>query len=264
MEINSTHPPVAGLGDTQRPGEYLRKIRQNRKLELVDVATALKIPQKQLNALENDDYRALPQAPFVRGYYRAYARFLNADEELVIQRFENVYSQDTGLTGNHALKDSPIKIMGHLSRSKRRGASRWLKRLLWLIFALGVAALLWLGLNKWMHRHTAELSSDSPNTTQNTEVVSSIANTTSNGASPISGDRLIIQFSRPTSVMISDATGKTLAQGRQDQTLNLHGESPFSIRIDDAAAAKLQLNNEVIDLSSYTKAAGNAEFKLSP
>lgn len=264
MEINSTHPPVAGLGDTQRPGEYLRKIRQNRKLELSEVATAIKISEKQLTALENDDYRALPQAPFVRGYYRAYARFLNADEALVIQRFENVYSQDTGLSGNHALKDSPIKIMGHLSRSKRRGAGRWLKRLLWLMVACGIATLLWVGLNQWMHRHTTELTADNPNTIQNSEVVTNTAYTTRNAVSPTSGDRLIIQFNRPTSVMISDATGKTLAQGRQDQTLNLNGESPFSIRIDDAAAAKLQLNNEVIDLSSYTKAAGNAEFKLSP
>ena len=51
---------------------------------------------------------------------------------------------------------------------------------------------------------------------------------------------------------IVDATGKVLATGRQASTLNLSGESPFQIRLDDATAVALTLNQEQISLSPYT------------
>ena len=61
---------------------------------------------------------------------------------------------------------------------------------------------------------------------------------------------------------IVDATGKVLATGRQASTLNLQGEAPFQIRLDDATAVSLSLNNESISLSPYT-VNGKAEFRLS-
>ena len=78
------------------------------------------------------------------------------------------------------------------------------------------------------------------------------------------GDQLLLDFSRPTSVMIQDASGNTLAQGRQSESLTLSGQAPFSIRLDDAQAVKLKLNNEDIALTSYTNASGSADFRLSP
>jgi hypothetical protein len=63
-------------------------------------------------------------------------------------------------------------------------------------------------------------------------------------------------------VHIVDSTGKVLATGRQANTLTLNGESPFQIRLDDASAVSLSLNNEQISLSPYT-ANGKAEFRLS-
>ncbi len=77
-----------------------------------------------------------------------------------------------------------------------------------------------------------------------------------------SGDQLVLGFSRPTSVHIVDATGKVLATGRQSSTLTLSGESPFQIRLDDATAVSLSLNQEQISLSPYT-VNGKAEFRLS-
>ena len=64
--------------------------------------------------------------------------------------------------------------------------------------------------------------------------------------------------------MIQDASGNTLAQGRKSESLTLSGQAPFSIRIDDAEAVQLKLNNEQIGLSSYTNSSGSADFRLSP
>ena len=65
MEVNPNSPQsntnVApnALGNIQRPGEYLRQIRQNQKLELEDVAQELNIPVKTLMALEPVSYTHL-------------------------------------------------------------------------------------------------------------------------------------------------------------------------------------------------------------
>jgi hypothetical protein len=83
-----------------------------------------------------------------------------------------------------------------------------------------------------------------------------------NGAAAVSGDQLSLNFSSPTSVHIVDATGKVLATGRQASALNLNGEAPFQIRLDDADAVSLSLNNESISLSPYT-VNGKADFRLS-
>lgn len=80
--------------------------------------------------------------------------------------------------------------------------------------------------------------------------------------SATAGDQLVLNFNRPTSVHIVDATGKVLATGRQASTLTLNGESPFQIRLDDATAVSLSLNQEQISLSPYT-VNGKAEFRLS-
>ena len=261
MEINpNSHQPTgsnslsSSLGNIQRPGEYLRQIRIAQKKELEEIANVLNMPVKTLTALEQDDYTALPEATFIKGYYRAYAKFLNADASAIIQRFDEIYANDTGLKANHALHNSPIKFMGKLAGSKSGRNRTWLKR---IAIAAVVLLLAWLALKavqNWMSSNKdVEISAV---TNSDVEILPM------NNAVLTSGDQLSLSFIRPTSVHIVDATGKVLATGRQASNLNLSGESPFQIRLDDATAVSLSLNQESIALSSYT-VNGKAEFRLS-
>ena len=268
MEINSNTPkspnstPAAALGNVQRPGEYLRQVRLSQRKELSEVAAELKIPEKQLVALEKDDYKSLPEAPFIKGYYRSYAKYLNADAMPLIQRFDEIYSNDTGLPPNHALKDSPIKTMGRLASSGRRGMNKWAKRLLWLVVVIAILWAIGAALSNWMKkREVSEVQ-----TTDTIEIMpaeTSTVTTTGNTVSS-SGNQLNLEFIRPTSVMISDANGNVLAQGRQSDKLNLSGKPPYSIRLDDASAVKLTLNNEAVSLTNYMNSTGSADFKIAP
>ena len=273
MEINSNTPKSPNsnpsmLGNAQRPGEYLRQIRLAQRKELSEVAAELKIPEKQLIALEKDDYKSLPEAPFIKGYYRAYAKFLNADATPLIHRFDEIYSNDTGLPPNHALKDSPIKTMGRLSSSGRRGMNKWLKR---IVFFIVIIAILWAiiaAMGNWVNqKETTEVESSSnvveilPLEGNSTSTAAMVTPSSSVG---MSGHQIKVEFTRPTSVMIVDADGNALAQGRQSTTLNLQGKPPFKIRLDDASAVKLSLNNEIIGLTSHMNASGSADFELKP
>ena len=253
QQSNGTTSHNTGLGNVQRPGEYLRQIRMSQKRELAEVAEELKIPLKQLTALEQDDYHLLPEATFIKGYYRSYARLLKADATAIIQRFDDIYANDTGMLPNHALNNSPIKIMGKLSSSERKH-KKWLKRALIVVVALAVIWGLVTLVSNWMSQKDDEVET-APQS--NVEILSVNPQT-----AQVTGDQLALEFSRPTSVMITDATGKVLASGRQASNVTLSGESPFQIRLDDAAAVKLSLNNEQIALSTYT-VNGKADFRLA-
>ena len=253
-QSNSSSAAPNALGNVQRPGEYLRQIRVTQKRDLDEVAQELNIPVKTLMALEQDDYKSLPEATFIKGYYRTYAKFLKVDATNIIQRFDEIYANDTGLLPNHALNNSPIKIMGKLPGSNRDRNRKWLKR-----GALAIVVLVVLAAIVMAVQNMSSTSSDSEGTPVKTSDVEVI---NMDGSSDVSGEQLELNFSRPTSVNIVDSTGKVLATGRQATTLTLHGESPFQIRLDDAEAVTLSLNNENISLSPYT-VNGRADFRLS-
>ena len=262
MEVNPNSPQSNGssvvpnaLGNVQRPGEYLRQIRIAQKRELNDVAKDLNMQVKTLTALEQDDYKALPEATFIKGYYRTYAKYLKVDATAIIQRFDDIYQNDTGLLPNHALNNSPIKIMGKLPGSNRDRNKKWLKRILVTLAILVALAIAVMAIQNW----------SSSKNTDNQEVApaeSDVQVLSQDNSTAVSGDQLELEFSRPTSVHIVDSTGKVLATGRQTSSLKLNGETPFQIRLDDASAVTLTLNNEKIALSPYT-VNGKADFRLS-
>jgi cytoskeletal protein RodZ len=61
-------------------GADLRAAREAAKMSLADVAAKTRIPQRHLEAIERDDYNALPSATYGVGFARAYARAVGADE----------------------------------------------------------------------------------------------------------------------------------------------------------------------------------------
>lgn len=61
------------------PGDQLRAARLHQGLEIADVARQLKLFPRQVEAMERDDYAALPSRVFVRGFIRNYARVLGLD-----------------------------------------------------------------------------------------------------------------------------------------------------------------------------------------
>lgn len=259
MEINSNQQPSSGnLSNAQRPGEYLRQLRNMQKRELSDVARELNMPERQLIALEADDYKSLPEPAFIKGYLRTYGRLLGADASHLIRRFDEIYTSDTGLPTNHALENSPLKALGRLQRG-RRARLAWIK---WVVGILVIMAVLWLlyaGFNAW--RNSKPAATEAAAVETSTPAV--LPMPAALPATPASSeDRLSLTFSRPVTVSIQDSTGKNLASGRQAQPLTLTGQSPFSIRLEDAAAVSLSFNQEQISLSPYT-VNGKAEFRLS-
>jgi cytoskeletal protein RodZ len=79
------------------PGAKLRAGREAQGLSIQDVATRTRIAQRQLEAVERDDYGALPGIPYAVGFARAYARAIGMDEvEIAADVRRGVHESDLG------------------------------------------------------------------------------------------------------------------------------------------------------------------------
>lgn len=61
-------------------GEKLRAAREAQKLELSEIASRTRIPQRHLEAIENGNYDGLPSVTYAMGFAKSYARAVGADE----------------------------------------------------------------------------------------------------------------------------------------------------------------------------------------
>lgn len=68
-------------------GEHLYIERKKQNLSVSDVAEAINLSEKIINAIEHSDISQLPQPAFVKGYLRAYAKFLEVSESLVLDEY---------------------------------------------------------------------------------------------------------------------------------------------------------------------------------
>jgi cytoskeletal protein RodZ len=79
------------------PGAKLRAAREAQGLSIQDVATRTRIAQRQLEAVERDDYAALPGIPYAVGFARAYARAVDLDEVAIAAEVRHgVHNSDIG------------------------------------------------------------------------------------------------------------------------------------------------------------------------
>jgi len=65
-------------------GNMLRVAREKLGMSIADVAGQIKFAPRQIEALEADDFKHLPEAAFLRGFVRSYAKILRLDAETLL------------------------------------------------------------------------------------------------------------------------------------------------------------------------------------
>lgn len=68
-------------------GATLREARKRRKVDLSDVEAAIKIRVRYLQALENEEWDALPGGAYTRGFIRTYAIYLGLDGDRLAEDY---------------------------------------------------------------------------------------------------------------------------------------------------------------------------------
>jgi len=88
-------------------GATLREARVRKRLTLQQVEDDTKIRVKYLQAMENEEFDAMPGATYAKGFLRGYSTYLGLDPEIILDEYRSRYRQpaDTGpFSGSSALR----------------------------------------------------------------------------------------------------------------------------------------------------------------
>ncbi len=126
----------AGRENVQQPalnvGLTLREAREALGISVHDVAERIKFSPKQVESLEANDFGHLPQATFLRGFVRSYARMLQLDEAALIAALPGEQAQQPAVvTPGVAVPFPQLKALPRVN-------------MLWLAGTAGVVLLLGL------------------------------------------------------------------------------------------------------------------------
>ncbi len=119
--------PAAGVS----VGLTLREAREQLGLSINDVSNRIKFAPKQIEWLEADDFVRLPEAAFVRGFVRSYARLLKLNSADLLSGLPSVYLQTSSA---HEIKSVDIPMPNSFTARRHN--------IIWLAAALAIAVTL--------------------------------------------------------------------------------------------------------------------------
>lgn len=180
-------------------GAQLTNAREQQGISLLDMAARLRLHPKQVAALENEQLTALPEAPFVRGFLRNYAKELGLNPEPLLQSLAERYLPSAA-TPSRASSTPPA-----IDAVANGGVTRQ------IVIALVIGALLVLGVIGWSATRQPQTPLSAAGPEQTAPVPASVAAVTAdaaNAATPASADAADANevTTEPAGASPSDAT----------------------------------------------------------
>lgn len=234
-------------------GQCLRAAREAARLSVTDIAQALKFSPRQVEALEADDFAALPGNTAVRGFVRSYARFLKLDADTLLHR----------LDARSPAQPAEVRPPDNMGSAEDAATQRALTPLLSLAIVVMLAALL-LGAWHWWGPQTRP-----PTSTAGMAAAPAVLPLPPVGpaadppvvpgdstASAAAAAGLVFVFEDRSWVEVGGADGQVLHTGENlaGTRLTLGGKPPFDIVIGNAGRVRLSYDGREIDLAPHTRA----------
>jgi len=121
-------------------GEQLAGRRQELGWSVQDVASHLKLAPRQIDAMENDNFAALPTMVMTRGFIRSYAKLLGLDATALLATISPaVTAQPTASTVHGSPLSTPFSESRFSLMGRNKFAYKWLVVLAVLLLLLAVA-----------------------------------------------------------------------------------------------------------------------------
>lgn len=281
-ENNAGQDDVSSVTPTISTGAMLREARERLGLSLADVADQIKFAPCQIEALENDDFRHLPEMAFVRGFVRNYARILQLDVQPLLESLPQ-----SGVNTLRPLPE-PVEIPFPDARSPQRQNLIWLGAAL-LLAVLVVAFAVWHYTMPNTESRVAQVETHVSLPTEMKVIAASSVPEAGADASPTASPSrlaaaqsplpaavqpapqtqpakpaaqtgmppkntvLRLVFDNESWVEIKDRDGNTLSSqvNARGSELRLEGNAPLSLAIGRAASVRLYQSGKQVDLKPY-------------
>lgn len=276
--------PLAAA-DGSSAGAMIRAAREQRGLHIAALAAAIKVPQRKLEALENDRYDQLLDMTFARALAQTVCRSLKIDAQPVLDRLPQVPGAAPKL--HHVSSGLNAPFREH-SASNDGADWSWLRKpVVWgtLLVLAAAAAVLWMPerfLARFTNAATATPAAPAtapgvaaaptvtttmpPAATTATTITTSlgapavveapIASAPSAALKPAGTALLAVKVNAESWVEVQDARGQTLLSRKvaSGESLGLDGEVPLRLTIGNASATQVTFRGQPVDLSANTVA----------
>lgn len=253
-------------------GPVFREARERMGLSLEDVVGKIKLAPRQIIALEADDFQALPETAFLRGFVRSYAKLLQLEVQPLLDALPGAVT--AAVESPHV--DAPFPS----ERIVRR------QNLNLLVAALLIAVVI-AGFAVWQANSppATEVAADAAMTAtplplpQSADILDSSPQLAASAvpasevpasavpeaglvplaSPPVVKSSLRLVFDKESWAEIKDQSGKTLSRqvNLPGSELRLEGDAPFTLVIGHAAAVHLYFREKPVDLSSYINASSD-------
>lgn len=117
--------------DSTAFGEQLRRTRESAGLRIEDIVAETKVSKSILEALEDGNFKFLPEKVFCRSFVAQYARTIGIDETPLLSSFDQAWEQFTISSGIHTEFEMVAEDLGR--------SIRWR---FWIPIATGILILL--------------------------------------------------------------------------------------------------------------------------
>jgi cytoskeleton protein RodZ len=264
-------------------GALLRRKRESLGYSVEDVAQAIKLQPRQIQAMEDEHFEILGGSTFVRGFMRNYAKLLDLDTDAVLAVLERQASLPVAEL--HEVRNANVRM----PREGRGKPFAWLGAVAPLVVVAAGAAAYYLG---WLNiellrpsgRSGSSLQAASPGAAST--ATSSSPMQTAPSASPTAAEsavaavplpaaqaspaetdtvesalradasnRLLLRFERPSWVEVKQADGHVLVSKLHPAGTSevIEGRPPFTLIIGSASGVQLQYGDRQVDLRPYTR-----------
>lgn len=275
------------------PGTLLRAAREKAGLSAEDLGGQLKLAKGTLEALERDDFAALSEPVYVRGYYRKIAKLLPVPEKDLIAAYN---ARSKPVRAAMPVTPSRIPLAGGVAAGASRHSVGPGLGLIGLAIIAIVIVLFLVMEREPTHRVVAagpgpaaapaESAAPAPAPqdsapAETPAALSAPATAPAQAAAtppppparpaqsetvPAVANQLVLSFSESSFVRIEDNRGKTLAIGlvRAGERQVLDGVPPYTVFLGNAKNVKVFFNGQPVDFSAHVNAQNDTARFMVP
>ena len=230
------------------PGELLKEARKKTRRRYKRLSSELGIPEKYLEALEENNFSIMAGPTYIKGYLRAYAKKLDLDPETVIAAF------DRYLKDQRRLKKKAVKKE---QKKETKQKFSYIYAVIFLLIVLIMLLIVFIPEGNINSEKKEDISSYSETETQNSNNIPPILNTK---------PALSIELEQDTSQNISDlniqeeVVASEITEEVKEETIKLSIETINTIEMNFSGDCWIELMDKKGIIEYRLAKAGTSIF----
>lgn len=92
-------------------GDLLKSCRENKRLTVEEVSSAIRIGKKYIHALEDENYLLIPSQVFAKGFLKAYSDYLGLDTRSLLDELARFYKTREDAKKSGMLQSKPQSLI---------------------------------------------------------------------------------------------------------------------------------------------------------